>query len=87
MVLRLPAAVCPGSPEPQPGITMPHTELADFEAVNSVTLEGAGVAPSYLSFWLGQCTSLRLAGAMRAPGSSADGGGQEMSDDQSLTPQ
>lgn len=85
MVLRLPIAVCPGSPESQPEITTPRSELTDFEAVNSVTLEGAGAAPSYLSFWLGQCTSLCLAGAMRAPGSSADGGGQELSGDQSLT--
>lgn len=82
MVLSLPAAVCPGSPEPQPEITTPHAELADL---NSVTLEGAGAARSYLSLWLGQCISLRLAGVMRAPGSSADGGGQEMSGDQSLT--
>lgn len=67
MVLRLPAAVCPGSPEPQPEITTPHAELADFEVVNSVTLEGAGAAPSYLTFWPCHCTSPSLAGAMRVP--------------------
>ncbi len=35
---RLPAAVCPGSPEPQREFTTSHAEFADFEVVNSVTL-------------------------------------------------